>query len=139
MLSEILDGARRAVSGFADTVGEGTREKTNKIIEDWLTIFPVLEGYGLKVTSFSMTLGLSPSLNVELVGDHQNWQEDRIAERADQHKGEAALNLVFTAIRTAYRLHQRTKAELRDPLIIKIIVGLSPEVRVVLGEPVLED
>ena len=43
------------------------------------------------------------------------------------------------AIRTAYRLQRQTKAQLRDPLILKVIVRITPEVRVVLGQPVLED
>ncbi|PPK84041.1 hypothetical protein CLV84_4191 [Neolewinella xylanilytica] len=139
MLDDILEGARKAISGLASTVGEGTREKTSQIIEDWLQIFPILEGYGLKITSFSMTLAINPSLNVELVGSHANWTEEAIKERMKAHKGEAALTTVFTAIRTAYRLQRQTKAELQDPLILKVIVRLTPEVRVVLGQPVLED
>ena len=139
MLDDILEGARKAMSGLASTVGEGTREKTNKLIQDWLEIFPILEGYGLRITSFSMTLAISPSLNVELVGAHENWTEEAIKERLKAHKGETALVTVFTAIRTAYRLQKQTKAELQDPLILKVIVRITPEVRVVLGQPVLED
>ena len=139
MLDDILDGARRAVAGLANTVGEGTRERTNKLIEDWLDIFPTLSGYGLEITSFAMTLALSPSLNVELLGSHDNWTEEAISQRMAEHKGETALMMVFTAIRTAYRLQRQTKASLRDPLILKVIVRITPEVKVVLGQPVLED
>ena len=139
MIDDILAGARNALSGLASTVGEGTRDKTNKIIEDWLQIFPTLEGYGLQITSFSMTLALNPALNVEMLGSHENWTEEHIKHRMAAHKGEAALMTVFTAIRTAYRLQRQTKAPLRDPLILKVIVRLTPEVRVVLGQPVLED
>lgn len=139
MLDDILDGARRAVAGLASTVGEGTRDKTNKLIEDWLEIFPTLETYGLRMTSFGMALAISPSLNVELVGRHEDWNEEALRERMALHKGETALTMVFTAIRTAYRLQRQTKAPLQDPLILKVIVRITPEVRVVLGEPVLED
>ena len=139
MLDDILQSARKAVSGLASTVGEGTRERTNQLIEDWLEIFPVLGGYGLEITSFSMALALSPSLNVELLGKHGDWTEDHIRERLAAHKGDTALTMVFTAIRTAYRLQRQTKAPLRDPLILKVIVRITPEVRVVLGQPVLED
>ena len=139
MLEEILDGARKAVAGLANTVGEGTREKTNQLIEDWLQIFPTLEGYGLQITSFSMALALNPSLNVELLGEHANWTEEAIQQRMAEHRGETALTMVFTAIRTAYRLQRQTRAPLRDPLILKVIVRITPEVRVVLGQPVLED
>ena len=139
MLEEILDSARKAVAGLASTVGEGTREKTNQLIEDWLDIFPTLATYGLEITSFSMALALSPSLNVELLGQHSDWNEEAIKERLAAHKGETALTMVFTAIRTAYRLQRQTRAPLRDPLILKVIVRITPEVRVVLGQPVLED
>ena len=47
--------------------------------------------------------------------------------------------MVLSTIRTAYRLHKRTGAKLNDPLILKIIVKVPPEVKVVLGQPVLED
>ncbi|MCP9237241.1 hypothetical protein [Lewinella sp. JB7] len=139
MLDDILDGARKAMAGLASTVGEGTREKTNKLIEDWLEIFPTLSTYGLTITSFSMALALSPSLNVELLGSHSDWTEENIKERMANHRGETAILTVFTAIRTAYRLQRQTKAPLMDPLILKIIIRLTPEVRVVLGQPVLED
>ncbi len=139
MLDDILDGARKAVSGFASTVGEGTREKTNKLIEDWLQIFPILASYGLQITSFSMALALSPSLNVELLGKHADWHEDRIKELLAIHRGDTAIIMVLTAIRTAYRLQRQTKAPLQDPLILKVIVRITPEVRVVLGQPILED
>ena len=65
--------------------------------------------------------------------------DELIAQRLREHKGETALTTVFTAVRTAYRLQRQTKAQLNDPLILKIIVRLNPEVRVVLGQPVLED
>jgi hypothetical protein len=139
MLDDIIDGARKAVAGLASTVGEGTREKTNQIIEDWLEIFPTLANYGLDITSFSMALALNPSLNVELLGRHIDWSDERIVELMARHKGETAIITVFTAIRTAYRLQRQTKATLKDPLILKIIIRLTPEVRVVLGQPVLED
>ncbi|NJB85770.1 hypothetical protein GGR26_001515 [Lewinella marina] len=139
MLDDILSNARNAISGLATSVGEGTREKTAKLLEDWLQIFPILSGYGLEITSFSMTLGLSPALNVELLGKHGDWTEESIQERMTAHRGDTALTTVFTAIRTAYRLQRQTKAPLRDPLILKIIVRITPEVRVVLGQPILED
>ena len=139
MLDDLLDGARKAVSGLASSVGEGTRERTNKLIEDWLDIFPVLEGYGLDITSFAMTLAISPSLNVELLGRHADWTEETISRLMTIHKGEVALMTVFTGIRTAYRLQRRTKAKLRDPLILKVVVRITPEVSVVLGRPLLDD
>jgi hypothetical protein len=139
MLEDLWNTARKGIGDLAGSVGEGAREKSLKVIEDWLQIFPQLQEYGLEVTSFSMGLAISPSINVELVGKHEDWTDEAIAERIKNHKGETAITMVFTTIRTAYRLQRQTKAPLRDPLILKVIVRISPEVRVVLGEPVLED
>jgi hypothetical protein len=47
--------------------------------------------------------------------------------------------MVLSTIRTAYRLQRQTKAPLKDPLILKITVKITPEVRVVLGLPFVEE
>lgn len=139
MIDQIWTSIQQAASGLAGTVGEGTREKTNQIIEDWLKIFPQLEIYGLAINSFSLSVALSPSLQAELVGKHEDWTFERIEELLSKHRGQTAITTVLTTIRTAYRLHQKTLANRRDPLILKISVKLSPEVRVVIGEPLLDN
>ncbi len=139
MLGDLWNAARQGVSDLAGSVGDGAREKTLELIEDWLEIFPQLSEYGLEITSFSMGLAISPSLNVELLGSHEDWSDEAIAERLEAHKGETSITMVLSTIRTAYRLQKKTKAPLKDPLILKVIVRISPEVRVVLGQPVLED
>ena len=139
MLGDLWNATLKGVNDLAGSVGEGAREKSLALIEDWLEIFPQLAEYGLEITSFSMGLAISPSLNVELLGNHDNWADEVIVERLAAHKGEHSLTMVLSTIRTAYRLQKKTKAPLRDPLILKIAVKLSPEVRVVLGQPVLED
>ena len=139
MLNDLINSAKQVFGDLATNVGDGAREHSLEMIEDWLEIFPQLGAYGLDITSFSMSLAISPSLNVELLGKHEDWGEDSIAAGLAAHKGETAITMVFTAIRTAYRLQIKTKADLKDPLILKIIVKVPPEVRVVLGQPILED
>jgi hypothetical protein len=139
MLESIWNATLKGFNDLSNTVGEGAKEKTLAVIEDWLEIFPELAEYNLEITSFSMGLAISPSLKVELVGAHADWTDEAIAQRLAQHKGEAAITTVLSTIRTAYRLQRQTKAPLRDPLILKILVRISPEVRVVLGQPLLED
>ncbi|MEM9259443.1 MAG: hypothetical protein AAGA62_07330 [Bacteroidota bacterium] len=139
MLKDLWTLTRQSVNELAGSVSEGAKEKTLNLIEDWLQIFPQLQEYGLEITSFGMGLAISPSLNVELVGRHEDWSDEIIAQRLSAHKGEVAITMVLSTIRTAYRLQKQTKAALRDPLILKISVRISPEVRVVLGQPVLED
>ena len=139
MIDQLWSSIQQAASGLAGTVGENTREKTNQIIEDWLKIFPQLEIYGLSINSFSLSVAISPSLQAELVGKHDDWTFERIEELMEKHRGQTAITTVFTTIRTAYRLHQKTLANRRDPLILKISVKLSPEVRVVIGQPLLDN
>lgn len=138
MLSDLWNATLKGVNDLAGSVGEGAKERTLEMIEDWLEIFPQLAEYGLEITSFSMGLAISPSLNVELLGSHENWSDEAIVRRLAEHKGETAITMVLSTIRTAYRLQRQTKAPLRDPLILKIIVKISPEVRVVLGAPIIE-
>lgn len=138
MLSDLWNATLKGVNDLAGSVGEGAKERTLEMIEDWLEIFPQLAEYGLEITSFSMGLAISPSLNVELLGSHENWSDAAIVQRLAEHKGETAITMVLSTIRTAYRLQKQTKAPLRDPLILKIIVKISPEVRVVLGAPIIE-
>ena len=139
MLNEIYNAVKDGLGSVTTGLADGAKERTLEVIEDWMEIFPQLSEYGLEITSFSMGLALSPSLNVELLGRHGDWSDAAIAQRLKDHKGEAAITMVLSTIRTAYRLQRQTKAELKDPLILKIIVKVPPEVRVVLGQPVLED
>lgn len=138
MLESLWNATRRGLNDLSASMSEGAKEKTLTIIEDWLKIFPQLAEYGLEITSFSMGLAISPSLNVELLGRHEDWTDAAIAQRLQAHRGETAITTVLTTVRTAYRLQRQTHAELRDPLILKIIVRISPEVRVVLGQPIVE-
>jgi len=139
MLGDIWNATLKGMNDIAGSVGEGARGKSLAVIEDWLGIFPQLAKYGLDITSFSMGLAISPSLNVELLGRHEDWSDEAIVKRLADHKGEHAIITVFSTIRTAYRLQKKTQAPLRDPLILKIVIKISPEVKVVLGKPILED
>lgn len=136
-LKETLFQASELVREQANTFSDTAKERSYQIIEDWLEIFPRLEEYGLKITSFGVSIAISPSLEVELKGEHSDFSLERIKEILEINKGNTALTSVFTAIKTTYNLHQRTKTELRDPLILKIKVKLTPEINVYLGEPII--
>lgn len=138
MLDQIWQSVQQAAQGLATAVGDGTKEKTNQIIDDWLKIFPQLEIYGLEITSFSLGLAISPSLEVELLGKHEDWSMERLDKLIQENRGISALTMVLTTIRSAYKLHAKSLATLHPPLVVKISIRLSPEVRVVLGQPVLE-
>ncbi|MGB3546961.1 MAG: hypothetical protein WBA17_08290 [Saprospiraceae bacterium] len=139
MIDQILRSLQEAAQGLGSAVGTNTKERTMQLIEDWLKIFPKLEIYGLRITSFGLSLALSPGLDVELVGNHDDWSRERIDKLLEENKRQAAMITVLTAIKTAYNLHRRIYATQYDPLIIKVRIRLSPEVKVVIGKPVLEN
>lgn len=141
----MLDKIQKALQDVTDTIktqagsiGDSAKEKTYRLIEEWLKIFPKLEIYGLQITSFSLGVALSPSLEVELKGDHENFPTARIDEILDENKGSAAMYSVFNTIKMAYNLHRQTYANLEDPLIVKIRIRLSPEIKVYIGKPIIE-
>ena len=134
-IAKALQDASEEVKKQTLNLGEGAKERTEKILDEWLQIFPKLEIYGLRITSFSLGVAISPSVEVELVGDHEDFKTERLQGIIDANKGSAAITTVLTTIKTAYALHRRTYAELREPLIVKIKIKLSPEVRVFIGQP----
>lgn len=122
----------------ASSFGTGAKEKSYQIIEDWLQIFPKLEIYKLEITSFSLGVAISPSLEVELLGNHEDFTQERLQQILAENKGNTGISLVFNTIKTAYSLHRKTYAEVKPPLIVKIKIRISPEVRVFIGEPLIQ-
>lgn len=122
----------------ATSLKDGAKDKGYQIIEDWLQIFPKLEIYGLEITSFALSVAISPSLDVELRGKNANFSQDRLQQILDENRKSTALTSVFSTIKTAYSLHRRTYATLRDPLIVKIRIRISPEIKVIIGMPSME-
>jgi hypothetical protein len=134
-LQEAGGTIREQAAGFSS----GAKEKTYAIIEDWLQIFPKLEAYGLKVESFALGVAISPSVEVDLKGKHEDFTAEKLAVISeDTEKGDAALKMVLSTIKTTYSLHKRISNELPDPLIVKISIKLSPEVKVFIGEPLIQ-
>ncbi|MEN0003726.1 MAG: hypothetical protein AAF798_06270 [Bacteroidota bacterium] len=140
----MIDKIKRAIQEAGDVLkeqasqfGEGAKEKSYQLIEEWLAVFPQLEVYGLEITSFALGVGLNPSVEVEFKGTHENFSRERLREILAENKGKAAVTSVFTTIRTAYNMHRKIYASLNDPLIVKIKVRLSPEIKVFIGEPII--
>ncbi|MCB0595643.1 MAG: hypothetical protein KDD28_16230, partial [Phaeodactylibacter sp.] len=92
----------------------------------------------LEITSLSLSVALSPALEVELVGKHEKFSRERLDEIVYEVRKSPALTSVFTTVRTTYNLHRRTYANLSDPLVVKIRIRLSPEIKVYIGKPVIE-
>lgn len=137
-LKKTIHGASILLKEQAVNLGEGAKEKSYKIIEEWLQVFPKLEAYNLKITSFSLGVAISPSVEVELVGKHADFNKERLNEILAENKNSAALLSVFNTIKTTYSFHEKIDAELKDPLIIKIKIRISPEIKVFVGEPIIQ-
>lgn len=133
-----LQDAGDSLREQASNIGTGAKEKTYTMIEDWLKVFPQLEIYGLKVESFALGVALSPSLEVDLKGAHADFSEKRLEELLAKEENSTALRTVLSTIKTTYSLHRRIYADLQEPLIVKIRVRISPEVKVFIGEPLIQ-
>lgn len=133
-----LQEATEMLRNQANNLGVGAKDKAYELIEKWLVIFPKLEIYGLEISSFALSVAISPALEVELIGKHQDFTFDRIQEIITENRNSPAMLSVFNTIKTTYTLHRRVYATLKDPLIVKIKIRLSPEIKVFLGQPLIE-
>ncbi len=137
-IKKALSDVTEAIQQQAGTLGENAKEKGYKIIEDWLQIFPKLEVYGLKITSFSLSVAISPALDVELRGRHADFPKERLQEIIHENRNNPSLTMVFSTINTTYNLHRKIYATLDDPLIVRIRIKISPEIRVTIGMPIVQ-
>ncbi len=137
-IKKALQEATDLIKVQANSLGEGAKEKSYQLIEEWLKIFPQLEIHGLEITSFALSVVISPALEVELKGDHENFTQERLEQILAENRGKTALLSVFNTIKTTYSLHRRIYATLQEPLIVKIKIRLSPEIKVYIGKPLIE-
>ncbi len=137
-LLRTLQDASEAIMDQANSLGDNAKEKSYKLIDEWLQVFPKLEVYGLEVTSLALGVAISPSLEVELKGKHEQFTPDYVQKILDENRSSAAITSVFTTIKTTYTLHRRIYATLREPLVVKIRIKLSPEIKVYIGEPIIQ-
>ncbi len=137
-LKKALQEATDLIKEQASNLGEGAKERSYQLIEEWLKVFPKLEIYGLEITSFALSVALSPALEVELKGDHKDFSMERLNEIIAENRGSTAFISVFNTIRMTYTLHRKVYATLTEPLIVKIKIRLSPEIKVYIGKPLIE-
>ena len=133
-----LDSAKSTGSMFqekASTLGQAAVDNTVQTIEKWLEEFPKIESYDLKVTNFSFVMRISPSLEVELRGKHESFSPERLVQILAENKSSSLTGMIFTAVKTTYRLHNKIASTKDDPLIVKIRLAISPEIAVFIGAP----
>ncbi|MDF1868262.1 MAG: hypothetical protein P1U70_25800, partial [Saprospiraceae bacterium] len=121
----------------ANIIGDSAKEKAYNMIEEWVMILPKLEACGMEITSFGTSVSISPTLEVELKGKHEDFSKERLAELIEEHRVSTPLRLVFNTIKTTYNLHHKSGSSIEEPLIVKIKVGISPEINVFIGLPLI--
>ncbi len=136
-LKETLFNASEIIKEQTANIGESAKEKSQQLIDDWLKVFKTLEEYGFKITSFGLSVAISPSLEVELEGSAKTFTPDRIKEILEENKNSSSLSSVFRAIKTTYELHDKISTQTYEQVFVKVIVKITPEIKVVLGEPKL--
>lgn len=138
MINKILDGINEAGNVLKEQAGNlsgMTKEKAYQIIEDWLQIFPKLQAYGLRVTSFGLSIALSPALEVELMGKREDFTDERLIEIISENADDKATTLVMNTIKNTYRMYAKAGVPPQDPLLLRICVKIPPEVNVFIGTP----
>ena len=132
--TQLTDAVKEQATNLSDSV----KEKAYALIEDWLKIFPSLENYGLFVTSFGINMSISPTLEVELRGEAEDFTVARLDQILEEVKDNTPMRTLFRTVRLTYDWHSRTSSEQHfDKIYLKVVVGISPQVMVYLGEPIL--
>ena len=133
---QTLHDATGMLKDSASSIGQGAREKTQEVIEEWLKVFPKLEAYGFQVTSFSLGVSINPSLEAELRAQHDAFPPERIEQYLVDTRASTAMQLVFTTVKSTYGLYRKANLPLRGELIVRLRIRISPEIRVIIGSPV---
>ena len=131
--SELNDAAKEKFQ----EAKEQTRDKVLSIIEEWVELLPKLMALGFEMTSFGISMSLSPCMLAELKGKTDDFSEERIKELLEIHKEDKSLKLFLNVIKTTFVLHKKTNAGMKDDLIVRVEVKLSPEIKVFIGQPQL--
>ncbi len=139
-LFEMINRTAREATGMAQkaatTFTDAAKDKALSIIDGWVEILPRLETLGLENHSFGLSMGLNPSLRLELFGSAGAMTVERIDEILAENGDNNYIKLIFQAIRATVGMHNRAQANPIEPLIVQISVKLSPEITVFIGKPI---
>jgi hypothetical protein len=136
-LKKSVQDAGEALKEQAHALGDSVKEKGYKLIEEWISVLVKLESYGFEVTSFSLSVAISPALEVEMMGRHADFGPERLHQILADHPRNPGLLSVINTIKTTYNFHKKLCSQLRDPLIVKIKIRISPEISVFIGQPLI--
>ncbi len=137
-IKKTINDAGESIIEQANSLGEAAKEKGYQIIDGWISTLPKLEAYGFKTTYFAMSVSINPTLVIEMRSDYEAFPLGRVDAILAENKGSSPVNLVFTAVKTTLLLHEKARIEAINPLTVRVSVRFSPEVKVSLGNPIIE-
>jgi hypothetical protein len=140
MLKNLFNTIQEAgvlVMDKAGELNEVAKEKIMSTIDEWVEILPKLQALGFEMTSFGISMSISPVLMAELRGKTSDFDPERIAALMIEYKDVKTVKFFLNVIKTTLSLHQKTQAPINEILIVKIEVKLSPEIKVFIGKPEL--
>lgn len=132
-----LSDAKDAIKEGANKIGDAARDKAMSVVDDWVAVLPKLEELGFEVTSFGITMSITPAMEVELEGKAEDFPLERLDELMKETQTGGLVNMFLGAVRTTVKLHERAGVDVGKPFYIKLNVTLSPEIRVFIGQPSL--
>jgi hypothetical protein len=141
-LSVMKNEIQKAVSQIASTLketlsdlGDSAKEKSLSVIDNWLDVFPELESMGLVITSFGVSLAISPGLEVELSGPAGLFDHGKLQEYRQKYEKDLQVSTVLRAIQTTKQMYHKLGKKTSDEIYLKIKVKVPPEVGVFFGKP----
>lgn len=140
MIDKIIKNFQEAsevIKEKASALSQDAKDKTSKLMDEWLGVFPELISYGFKMTSFGVGFAISPSIDVELTGETAEFTVERLSKLIEQNQGKKTLTSVLSSIKSTLALYDRMDLPLKTPIILKIKVKITPEIKVYLGTPLL--
>ncbi len=140
MIDKIIKNFQEAseiIKEKASNMGQEAKEKTSQLVDEWLGVFPELISYGFEMTSFAVGFAISPSIDVELTAHPDQFERERLDQLIQDNEGKKTLTSVLSSIRSARSFYDRMEIEIKEPVILKIRVKITPEIKVYFGKPLV--
>ncbi len=132
-IKQTIITAGECIKEQATSPGEAAKEKWMGIIDTWISTLPKLEAYGFKTNYFGISMSLNPTLEIEMQSLSDAFPIGRVEAILAENPGGSPVNIVFNAVKSAIKLHENARIGRLDPMTVRILVRLSPEVKVSFG------
>ena len=137
-LRSAVDKLSDEIKNQAGNIGDSAKEKSMQMIDEWLKVFPKLQSYGMDMSSFGVHLAISPGLDVEMVADRKDFEPEKVRRLLEENKEVKWLAFVLRTVIMAFEMDNKLeRKEPYDKVVLKMKVKIPPEVKVILGEPLL--